>query len=492
MTTKKILLLSAITTICFSLTGCNNNEDTSTERVDKDGKIVLNVYNCADYICETNEEDGTIGVIEQFEELYPQVKVNYSTFETNEDMYNQLAAGGVQYDLVCPSEYMIQKLIMNDMVEPLDIEIENYNTYGSKYIQNIFNNISAKTKSNQEVTLSDYAVPYMWGTVGFMYDPEPENNEAGLDIDSDVRSWEVIWNEDYKNRTSLKDSIRDTYIVGAFHVAKNELLLAKKFYEEGKISASEYKDIVTNAMNRCDDQTINLIESSLTTAKEYVYEFEVDTGKEHIVKGDYWINLCWSGDAVYSLDLAEEEDKYLNFVIPEEGSNIWFDGWCMPKGANKEWAQKLMNFLCDPAIASQNMDYVGYTSAISGQEMWELVYDWYDDEGEYEYDLTYFFQNSGITDEDGNLMTEFIIHTSEKDRQLYAQYPDFETINRCAVMADFGDQYEKVNEMWIRVKGNSVSWIILVAIGLIVLVIVYFEIQNIISKRARKNRSRNR
>ena len=176
MKNNKFIALSAILAICFGITGCNNNNANDN---DLEGDVVLNVYNCADYICETDEESGTIGVVEQFEQYCKDtynvnVKVNYSTYETNEDMYNQLRAGGIQYDLICPSDYMIDKLIMNDMILPLTSQIENYENYGSKYIRTTFDEITSHTSDGQEVKFKDYAIPYMWGTMGFMYDPNPK------------------------------------------------------------------------------------------------------------------------------------------------------------------------------------------------------------------------------------------------------------------------------------------------------------------------------
>ena len=481
MKNNKYISLLAISLICFGLTGCDQNNKEEEEI------IYLNVYNCADYIAETEED--VVGVVDQFEQycldtLGKVVEVNYSTYETNEDMFNQLKAGGVQYDLVCPSEYMIDKLIQNDMLEKLSGDIDNYRQYGSKYIQKVFDNLSTTNKvTNEKVTFDQYAVPYMWGTMGFMYDPSKVPLEA-------VSSWDIIWDSKYKNQTSLKDSVRDTYITATFHVYKEELQLAKQ-----QLTGEQYNAKVTEIMNRCDDKTLELVEYVLKQAKENIYEFEVDTGKENIIKGKYYVNLCWSGDAVYSLDLAEEEGVLLNYKIPEEGSNVWFDGWVMPKNANVELAQEFMNFLCDPAIAVQNMEYVGYTSAIAGQELWELVLDWYEaEEGEEttDYDLSYFFKGTGIVDEDGNPIEKFVIHTSEQNRQLYAQYPSEEIITRCAVMKDFGDQNDKVSKMWIRVKGNSINWFIYAFLGVIVLLVVGLYIKKVYDRRVRRIRQRAR
>ena len=481
MKINKIISLSAITLICFGISGCG-------EKPEKEEVITLNVYNCADYIAET--EDGVLGVCDQFEiyckeTLGKNVEVHYSTYETNEDMFNQLKAGGVQYDLVCPSEYMIDKLLQNDMLEKMNSSISNYESYGSRYVKSVFDNLQTKNKvTNETVSFDDYAVPYMWGTMGFMYDPDKISYE-------DVSTWDIIWNEEYKNKSSLKDSLRDTYITATFHIYKEELELAKQ-----TLSGAEYNAKVTEVMNRCDDKTLELVEFALKRAKENIYEFEVDTGKENIIKGKYYVNLCWSGDAVYALDLAEEEEDFiLNYVIPEEGSNVWFDGWCMPKGANVELAQEFMNFLCNPVIAAQNMEYVGYTSAIAGQELWDLVADWYeaeDGEETTDYDLTYFFKDTGIVDENGNPIEKFIIHTAEKNRQLYAQYPDETTINRCAVMKDFGDQQDKVSQMWIRVQGNEVAWGMYAFLLSIVLIVAAAYLHKYASKRVRRIRQKAR
>jgi spermidine/putrescine transport system substrate-binding protein len=152
------------------------------------------------------------------------------------------------------------------------------------------------------------------------------------------------------------------------------------------------------------------------------------------------------------MDSAEENKtpKYLNYALPEEGSNVWFDGWCMPKGANKELAEAFVNFICDPENAALCMDAVGYTSPVVGNDIWELVNDWYaaeeSEEDTYEVDLSFYF---GETIE-GEAKIE--IPTSEKGRQFDAQYPTEEALKRCCIMKDFGTQQEKVEKMWKSVK----------------------------------------
>ena len=273
--------------------------------------------------------------------------------------------------------------------------------------------------------------------MGFTYDPdyfEPE----------EVGTWECLWNKDakYKNQFSLKDSMRDTYVTAIFHVYRDEI---KALDEDDP----EYNAKLTAIFNRCDDETIAKVEAALKEAKKTtINTFEVDEGKDDIVKGAYHANLAWSGDAIYAMDSAEENEpaKYLNYALPEEGSNVWFDGWCMPKGANKEVAEEFVNFISLPEIAVLNMSYVGYTSPIVGDEVWEYVEETYaaDEKVEdtYEVDLSFYFGKEA----------KISIDSEEEGRQFDAQYPTEEVLKKCCMMNDFGDQQKKVEEMWVRVK----------------------------------------
>ena len=199
--------------------------------------------------------------------------------------------------------------------------------------------------------------------------------------------------------------------------------------------------------NRCDDETIKKVEAALKEAAgSTVNAFEVDDGKSEIVKGTYHANLAWSGDAIYAMDSAEEGGKRLNYALPSEGSNVWFDGWCMPKGAQVDVAEEFVNFISSPEIAALNMDAVGYTSPIVGEEMWDLVNEWYaaedDEEDTYEVDLSFYFGGEA----------KITVPTSERGRQFDAQYPTEEVLKKCCMMNDFGSQTEKVQDMFLRVK----------------------------------------
>ena len=446
--------------------------------------LVLRVYSWQDYIDDGKDEDGNkIGtsVLEDWEKDYYErtgVKVTliYDTFETNEVMLNTLKTGKTTYDLCCPSEYTIQKMIRDDMLEKYDYDgtykyVENYNLYGSPYIKKIF----------VENDLEEYAIPYMWGTLGMIYNPEFVDEE-------DMDTWGVLWNPKYKNKSSAKDSVRDTMVAGVMYMNRDKLMALRSDYLNGVLDAASYNKQVSLIMN--DTSDLEGLEKVLTEMKGNIFGLEVDSGKNDIVTGKISIDVAWSGDAVYSMDTAEEEEGVkLCYKVPLEGGNIWFDGWVMPKGANKELAQDFINFLCSPATASRNMDYIGYTTAIAGDDIFDLVYDWYNEEdGIYANDLSYFFGDTISSDRltDGKA----IIRSNERNRQLDTQFPSEEVITRCAVMADFKDQNDAVLEMWENFKKGSFSvWLIVGVVGGVVAVgVVAFIIKQNKSNKKKKRR----
>ena len=443
MIKNKITLLAtpflAVGTL-VSLTACSKKYD-------------LVIYNWEDYIYEGADESGKIvddSTVKAFEKYYQEqtgkkIRVGYECFSTNEEMYTQISLGSISPDLICPSDYMIQKMANEDMLEPFSYDattgkygesLSNWEQYGSPYIKNRF---AAETLNDGSSFLT-YAVPYFWGTMGFTYDPDYFSA-------SDVSSWECLWSADakFQKQFSLKDSMRDTYVAAIFHIYRTEILALNP-------ADVDYNQKLSAIFNRCDDETIGKVETALKAAMDStVYGLEVDEGKDDIVKGVYHANLAWSGDSVYSMDSAEASSaaKRLNYSLPTEGSNVWFDGWCMPKGANKELAEAFVNFICTPEVAAQCMDAVGYTSPIVGDAIWELVNDWYaaeeGDDDTYETDLSFYFGDSI----EGNAKIK--VSNSEKGRQFDAQYPTEEVLKRCCIMKDFGNQTTKVEQMWVRV-----------------------------------------
>lgn len=356
---KKINLLILLVVVALGLSACQKENHLRT----------LRIYNWQDYIDDGSIEENGTSMLDDFKEYYKKVygeeiEIVYDTFETNESMFNTLKTGKTTYDLVCPSEYMIQRMIKADMLEKYDSDgTPNYKNYASPYIVNLF----------EETNLNEYARCYMWGTLGLVYNPEYISLE-------DVSSWDAMWNPEYKGKVSTKDSIRDTYVVGVMHAYQDELNELRTQYLNSEIDAVAYNKEIVSIMNRCDDQNIKDVLKELQSLKPNLFGFEVDSGKTDIVSGKIYMNLAWSGDAVYSMLLAEEEDNtILEYSVPLEGSNIWFDGWVMPKGADKELAQCFVDFLSMPKNAARNMEMIGYTSAIAGNEIFELVVDWYDE-----------------------------------------------------------------------------------------------------------------
>ncbi len=454
-------------------------------------EIVLRVYNWQEYIDDGTDEAGTKvnpSVMEAWEEDYYartgiRVKVQYDTFETNETMLNTLKTGKAQYDLVCPSDYVIQKMIAateNGTDDKISLEkfdyskIENYVKYASPYIKQVF----------EENGFADYSVGYMWGTVGIIYNPEAVSEE-------DTRSWNILWDTKYKNRITIKDSVRDAYIPAVVRVYEAEISQWNARLAQGLVTLEEYRVAIDELMNCTDDDTIAAAGAALKEMKANIYGLEVDSGKSDIVSGKIDINQAWSGDAVYAMDLAEEEDGMeLAFSVPEDGGSVWFDGWVMPKGANTELAQDFVNYLCSPAVSAQNMEFIGYTSVIAGDEIFDLVLDWYgDEEGEYTVDLTYYFEDTlseEYLSDDGRVL----VPTGELGRQFSAQYPEKAVVDRCSIMRDFGSRNDAVLTMWADFKANSISPALLVMFVVILvggsLVLFWFTKPKRDSARRRK------
>lgn len=393
----------------------------------------LRICNWEDYISIDEETGETLA--DQFEDYYfnktgEKIKVEYSTFGTCEELYNSIKIDGGVYDLVCPSDYMIEKMAREGMLEELNLSSEgNYNKYASPYIKSVFESIKWDDKN-----LSKYAAGYMWGTMGLVYNSAKVN-------DADMTSYSSLWNNDsFKNKFTIKDSVRDTYFICLAKVFENELKALDK-------TAPDYNQKLTAFFNATDDATINKVRTELTTLKERSKGMEVDSGKNDIVNGNIDVYFAWSGDAVYAMNEADTENVTLKYSVPNEGSNVWFDGWCVPKGSEKKaLAEEFIDYISSPENAVRNMEYIGYVSCIAGDTVFDYVKETYQvDNGSFSVDLSYFFS--------GEKTGSYIVKTDSLNRQFSTQYPSFEVINRCAVMSYFADDANtKINEMWMAVK----------------------------------------
>lgn len=487
-----LLLVCLIAIVSF---GCDKGEKSVR---------TLRVYNWQDYIDEGLDDNGekvTTSVLEDWAEDYKkrtgeEVEFVYNTFETNEYMLNVLKTGSEHYDLVCPSDYYIQKMISEDMLEKYNyneetgyLNVSNYNDYGSPFVKGIFESYQTlNKKTNENLTWANYAIPYMWGTMGFVYDMDKVKIE-------DVSTWDILWNQNYAKKSTAKNSVHDTYVAGAMHVYKDELLALKNQYESSSKTQEDkdyYNEKITEIMNRFDDKTLELVEDALIEMKNNFYGFEVDNGKTDILGGTITINFAWGGDAVYSMDTADEDGNVtLGYAVPEEGSNVFFDGWVMPKGADVELAEDFINFMCRPDIAARNMGFIGYTSCIAGDEIWELINEWYavedGDEG-YTVDLSYFFK--GTIDEEYLTDGKALITVYERGRQFDAQYPTEEVLLRCGVMKDFGEQNDAVLLMWENVKCGEIGGWLWVGFVMVLVVAAVFIVYQIKLNNKKKRRRR--
>lgn len=466
-------IIMTVVLLCVSLfpmCGCGDAEDDT---------IVLRVSNWEEYIDEGDwdEEEaieldnGSVICPESsmiddfetwFEEVYgKKVRVEYSTFGTNEELYNQMLMGDV-YDLACPSEYMIQKMIAEDMLEVYSEEFydssneNNYYAIGvSPYIKDVFDNLKIDGKK-----LSDYAAGYMWGTLGIVYNPEVISEE-------EAAHWNLLLNEKYSKRVTIKDSVRDAYFAG--NSIFNEALITSTAF----LGASDYKSKLDSTLNATDKGTVDAVEDILSRIKDNVYSFETDSGKADMVSGKVVANQQWSGDAVYTLDQAEEEGVELCYSAPLEATNLWFDGWCMLKkgidgDADKKMAaEAFVNFMSRPDNAIRNMWYIGYTSVIAGGEdssildyvnwCYSMDEETAEEEGVelMEYPIGYFFtgKSEDELDEETSAMYTIVADSAQMNRQLFAAYPTEEVMARSVVMEYFDkEENERINRMWLNVR----------------------------------------
>ena len=424
---KKLLYIVAAVLL---LAGCS-----------EDREHILKVYNWADYIDEE--------LIDEFEVWYEEqtgepVEIIYQTFDINETMLSKIELGHEDYDVVCPSDYIIERMLANDLLLPLERdfgETPDYIGNVAPYIVEKFNQIEGNGKN-----ANDYSVGYMWGTVGLIYNPKYIS-------DSEVKDWDVLKNPAYAGKVLMKDAFRDVYTA---------LLIA---LNKEAINAGE-KDIRTLPFDT-SEESIKLVEDYLNSFKESVCGWEADFGKEQMTKELAWINLSWSGDAQWAIDEATDIGMELRYAIPQTGSAVWFDGWVIPKYAkNIKAARYFINFMCKPENALRNMDMTGYVSAIGGEKILQNM----TDPEEFDpIDVSYFF---------GPQADSVCINQ--------VMYPEKNIIERCAMMHDRGT--EELLKMWSRVKGDSASaWtyilICLVFAGLIAAVIMKYT-----KKRYRRRR----
>lgn len=348
---KFVAILSSLIFISSAFVGCKNNDES--------GKRTLNVFNYGDYI---NED-----LIKKFEDETG-IDVIYDTYESNEIMYQKVKNSPGTYDLIFPSDYMVEKMKKEDMLEKIDFNnIPNY-----KYIGEDFKNLSYDPSN-------EYSVPYMWGTIGIIYDADR--------VDEVVDSWDILWNEKYKGEIFMFDSIRDTLAISLVRLGYS--------------------------MNSVNKQELDEAANELINQKPLVQSYVMDEVKDKMINGEAIFATVYSGDAIYIQE--EALDLNLQYVVPKEGSNKWFDVMVIPKGAkHKTEAEEFINFLSDPENAKENVEYIGYATPNSGAY--------------------------ALLDEE----------TQENE----TVYPADEVLDKCEIFKDLGNSIKLYDDVWLKVKIN--------------------------------------
>ena len=436
---KIFVIILAACALSLTMIGCNQSEAR---------KSILKVYNWADYI----DED----LLSEFEEWYKEqtgeeVTVVYQLFDINEIMLAKIERGKEDFDVACPSEYIIERMLKNDLLLPINKDFgdtPNYLDNVSPYIHDVFDKIDGGGKN-----ANDYSVGYMWGTTGFLYNKKYVTEE-------EVDSWSALWAPKFKGKLFVKDAFRDVYSPLLIYANQERI-------KRGEVTMDEL-------MHDSSDESIATVEALLKKTKPNVAGWEADFGKEMMTKEKAILNLTWSGDAVWAIEEAAEVDVELDYTVPKEGSIVWFDGWVIPKYAkNVKAASYFINFMCKSENAIRNMEEIGYVSVIGTPEVMEYMSESAIEGGlEEPLDLRYFF---------GEEADSVVINP--------VLYPDNSVIGRCAMMHDSGPRTAALLEMWSRVKGDNLNnWMVIVifiAIGALLVVGVMRKI-----KRRRQRRRR--
>ncbi len=342
-------------------------EDEAYYQRFKGQNISINVYNWGEYISE-GEDEGTLAVNREFEELTG-INVNYTTFATNEELYAKLKGGGASYDVIIPSDYMISKMIKEEMIQKLDYDnIPNF-----KYIMDNFRNLAYDPDN-------EYSVPYTWGTVGIIY------NKDMVDLPKEEIDWDILWDETYRDQILMFDNPRDAFAIAEVMLGYN--------------------------MNTEDPDQLKAASEKLKEQKSIVQAYVMDEIFDKMIANDAWIAPYYAGDALTIL----EENEDLDFVVPKSGTNLFVDSMCIPVTAKqKEAAEMYINFMCEPDIAYSNIDYICYSTPHSA------AYEMLDEE----------VQNDPVTYPDQEILdantTVFVNLSDEASREMQTLWTDMKS-----------------------------------------------------------------
>jgi len=402
----------------------------------------LKVYNWSNYIDET--------VIPEFEQWYQEqtgetIQVIYQTFDINETMLAKIEKGHEDFDVVCPSDYIIERMLNGGILLPLDFaslpdSINYIRNNRSPYVERTFREI------NPMIDANDYSVAFMWGTTGILYNRK-------YVADEEASTMEILRNPKFSGKIFIKDAPRDVFGPILIHLRQDEL----------KSGATT----IDALMRDPSDTAIADVEAFMKQVKELVAGWEADFGKEQMTQERGYVSFNWSGDAVWAIEEASEIGVDLKYVVPEEGSNVWFDGWVIPKYAqNVKAATYFIDFMCRPDIAIRNMEVTGYVSANGDPSVLESQID----DSYAAIDLSYFFPGA------------------DSVRINPALYPDKSIIENCSLLHDWGNDTSKLISMWSRIKGDNANASTIIIIVAAIAVIAVFAVVK--KKSGRKSKRR--
>ena len=378
---------------------------------------ILKIYNWGDYIEES--------LIEEFESWYEEetgkrITVDYNTFDTNETMIMRIETQKADYDLVCPSDYMAERMIKDGLAQKVDTEI-----FDPAEPDLFYDGLADMIKPFDEN--NEYFVPYVWGTFGIMYDVN--HIEAGS---SELESWEAMWSDKWlkesgRKRTLMKDSVRDAYSLARIYANRDKLSQLSNGFTDYN---DDYRTELISYFSEVDNKAIKQAQDALVAQKSLICKYEVDDGKNDMLAGttDAWLGFFWSCDA--GLIMIEEGGDHFYYTVPEEGSNVWVDGWIIPKYAkNTEAANYFLKFINTYEYAAINFDWMGESVAVKSvmEDAKQAILD--DDEFEDDY------------------------YEGFRDMYVDMMFPPPEVLARCGVMRDFGIKMNtELDSMWIDVK----------------------------------------
>ncbi|MBP7175956.1 MAG: spermidine/putrescine ABC transporter substrate-binding protein [Thermoclostridium sp.] len=348
-TTAVVLVFVMLFMTLSVLPGCNQ------------GKTVLNVFNWGEYIDKE--------LLTKFEEETG-IQVNYELFDTNESMLAKLETGGTSYDVIFPSDYVIEEMISKGMLAKIDLNnIPNF-----QYIDDRFKNLNYDPKN-------EYSIPYFWGTLGILYNTDM--------VTEPVDSWDILWDEKYAGQILMLDSMRDTFLVA----------MKKLGYS---VNSTDAKEI---------EQARDLLIQQIPLVNGYYVDEIVDM----MINGDAALALNWSGAA---MDIYWQEVENIQYAVPKEGSNLWFDCMVIPSASkHQKEAEMFINFMLDPDNAYQNTEYVGYATP-------------------------------------NKAALEMVKESNPEVVGMDAYNPSAEVLDRCEVLIDLGEKKAIYNKAWMEIKAN--------------------------------------